>query len=267
MARPITRLAGRALGQILCQTPTVALLRHVALTAYRLEKRVREPEVMDDPGLEERRHFVALEGLARLNRLSAGARHLWPPIHRLAGQLGTDRLRLLDVATGGGGIPIGLWRRARRQGLNLEVTGVDVSPRAVRFARERAERCEADVSFAVWDALGDELPQGYDIVICSLFLHHLDDTQACRLLRAMAASARHLVLVSDLLRGTLNLLMVRFAARLVTRSDVVHLDGERSVRAAFREREVLALAEAAGLREATLNRCFPCRFLLAWRRS
>lgn len=242
------------------------MLRYGVLTAYRLEKRVREPEIMDDPGLEERRHFDALEGLARLNRLSAGARHLWPPIRRLAGQLGTDRLRVLDVATGSGDIPIALWRKARRGGLNLEVTGIDISPQAVHFARERAARHEADVSFAVGDALSDEPPQEYDVVISSQFLHHLDDTQACRLLRAMATSARHLVLVSDLRRSALNLLMVRIGAWLVTRSRVVHVDGARSVKAAFRPREVLALAKAAGLREATLTRCFPCRFLLAWRR-
>ena len=232
----------------------------------RLKERAREAEVMDDSGLEEHRHFRALEGLARLNRLSGGARHLWSPIRRLARQLGTDRLRLLDVATGGGDVPIDLWRRARRAGLNMEMLGIDVSPQAVRFARARAERLRADVRFAAADALADELPQGFDVVVCSLFLHHLDDSQASAVLRAMAAAARRLVLVSDLVRGALNLQMVRLAARLLTRSDVVHRDSVCSVRAAFNTREVLALAETAGLSEKTLKHCFPCRFLLTWRR-
>jgi hypothetical protein len=101
----------------------------------------------------------------------------------------------------------------------------------------------------------------------SLFLHHLDNGQAKRLLRAMAAAAGHLLVVNDLVRHAVTLMMVAVAARLVTRSDVVHVDASRSVRAGFTPSEIRRLARSAGLRGAAVRFCFPCWFLLSWRRS
>jgi len=240
--------------------------RSLILSAYSLDRRVVEPEVMDGADLVEEHHHAALEGLARLNFVGGSARFLWGPIRRLAKSLGRKRLRVLDVATGGGDVPLGLWRKSRRQGYQLDICGVDVSPRAVRFARQNAERHGADITFETADALADGLPAGYDVIVSSLFLHHLEDEHARRLLRAMGTAAEHLVIVNDLVRHGLNLLLVQVASRLVTRSGIVHVDGARSVRAAFTRQEVVELARAAGLDGASVEFCFPCRFLLTWSR-
>ena len=47
-------------------------------------------------------------------------------------------LRVLDVATGGGDVPIHLWSKARRAGLDLRIAGCDRNPSAVEFACRRA---------------------------------------------------------------------------------------------------------------------------------
>src|SRR5512140_901727 len=102
------------------------------------KSRIREPEIMDDPALDSGRHEAALRGLSRLNYLSGSARTIWPPMAALAQQLGRRQLRVLDVATGAGDVPVRLWRMARRAGLHLEILGLDASPRAVEFAAGRA---------------------------------------------------------------------------------------------------------------------------------
>jgi len=228
--------------------------------------RVREEEVMDRPELDQRLHEQALTGLARLNWLSGSVGLVWPPIAGLASQLRRP-LSVLDLATGGGDVPLGLWRRARRVGLDLEICGADVSPRAVEFARTRARHAGAGVRFIELNALDDELPRNFDVVVCSLFLHHLDDAGAVTLLAKMAASARHLVLVNDLVRSRLGWMAVYFATRLLTTSSVVWVDGPRSVRAAFTLEEARDLARAAGLAGCNVSRRWPCRMLLEWTRS
>ncbi len=229
-----------------------------------LSRRLR-PEVMDQPGLEPDRHRQALRGLRRLNFWSGSAGVLWPSLAALA--RGSPRpVRLLDLATGGGDVPICLWHKARRAGLPLVVEGCDVSPLAVEHATHEARRQGAEVRFFVADALAGDLPGGYDAVVCSLFLHHLTDEQAIALLRRMAAAAGRLVLVNDLERSRANLLMVRVATHLVSLSPVVHVDGPRSVEGAFTLEEARALAERAGLSGATVRRRWPCRFLLRWER-
>jgi Methyltransferase domain len=227
-----------------------------------LSRRLR-PEVMDQPGLDPGRHRQALRGLGRINFWSGSAGTLWPPLAALA-RASPRPVRALDLATGGGDVPIRLWHRARRAGLPLTVEGCDVSPVAVEHATRQAERRGAGVRFFVADALAGDLPGGYEAVFCSLFLHHLTEEQAAGLLRRMAAAAGRLVLVNDLVRGRAGLLLARVGTRLLSRSPVVHVDGPRSVEGAFTIAEARALAERAGLAGATVERRWPCRFLLNW---
>jgi SAM-dependent methyltransferase len=234
-------------------------------SVFDIAQRTREPELMDDPGLEERRHQGALRGLARINRWSCSAASLWRAL-RAGLHGGTGAARVLDVATGAGDIPIGLWRYARRRGWRLEIDGCDTSTRALDYARARAAARGSRVRFFQLDVLRDELPTGYDAVISSLFLHHLEDEQAVSVLRKMATSARTLVLVNDLRRDWLGFALAWCGSRTLTRSDVVHIDAPRSVQAAFTSAELHALAEGAGLGGATVRRCWPRRLLLVWRR-
>jgi SAM-dependent methyltransferase len=226
-----------------------------------LSQRRRRPEVMDQPGLCPRRHAAALRGLARLN-LFGSAGVLWPPLAELALRRPGKPLRVLDLATGGGDIPLRLWRRAREANIPLRIEGCDVSPFAVEQATAAAAEAGADVRFFVHDAVhGGPLP-GYDAAISSLFLHHLDEDEATTFLRLMADTGR-LVLVNDLARSASNFATVFVASRLVTMSPVVHVDALRSVEAAFTPEEALKLAERAGLSGAKVVRRWPCRFLLS----
>lgn len=221
---------------------------------------------MDDPALESDRHYSALRGLARLNRWTFVADMLWRRIKPLSRS--ADRpIRILDIATGAGDIPIALWRRAGRSQGSITIEGCDISPRAVEFATQRAAQAGAWVKFFRHDILAHDLPSDYDVVVSSLFLHHLSDSEAVVLLTRMRESAGQLAIVSDLVRGRSSYLMTLLGTRVLSRSDVVHTDGPLSVRAAFTRDEVLALAGAAGWNGCTIQRTWPCRLLLQWRRT
>src|SRR5215469_4349668 len=80
------------------------LLRSVA-------ERHRQPEIMDLPDLAVKRHFHALRGLERINRWSGSARLLWRPIFARLQNAPHEPWSMLDVATGGGDIPVQLWQK------------------------------------------------------------------------------------------------------------------------------------------------------------
>jgi 2-polyprenyl-3-methyl-5-hydroxy-6-metoxy-1,4-benzoquinol methylase len=233
-----------------------------------LSARNRQPELMDQPGLDETLHAHALRSLSRINWVSRTSAMIWKPIHNLALTTRARRpLRILDVACGGGDVAVGLAHRAARAGIPVKVDGCDINPVAIEHARGNAKRRQAkDVGFFQHDALNAPLPEGYDAVTCSLFLHHLDNTDAEQMLRSMGAAAGTIVVASDLLRNRLAYLMAVIACRVLTRSPIVHVDGPLSVAAAFTLDEARELAERAGLSGATTARYFPERFLLVWRR-
>ena len=232
-----------------------------------LRQRVMEPEDIDDPALEKEQLFGALRGLTTINFLSASAGSVWQPMVRLSRERKQARLRILDVATGGGDIPLALWRKAKRIGLRVEVLGVDISERALEFATRQCTGCGSDVRFEQRDILRDGLPEGFDVVVSSLFLHHLTNDQAGQMLAAAAAATRHLVLINDLRRGRYGLTLAYFAGHILSSSPVVRVDAIRSVRAAFTMQEALEMAERAGMKGATVQRRWPARYLLQWRKE
>jgi len=189
---------------------------------------------------------------------------MWPEIHDVVNSRPDGTCRVLDVATGAGDVPLALCVLAARQGLELQFTAIDISPHAIAYAKKRAGESGDSIEFRQCDALREEFPRAeFDIVICSLFLHHLEDDQAAMLLRKMHAAARRLVIVCDLRRCSRGLWLTRVASRVLTRSPVVHVDGPRSVRAAFTIEEARSVAQAAGWRDFQIKPVWPFRFLLS----
>ena len=231
-----------------------------------LAHRQRLPELMDQPGLDPDLHAEALVGLRRINAVSRSAASLFAPVLALARGLPPDAapMRLLDVACGGGDNALDLAALAQRHGLALSVEGCDISPQAVALSQARARERGLEASFFVADVLADSLPDRFDILVSSLFLHHLDTADAQTLLARLAASSRRLLLISDLLRTPLGYGLAWAGTQLLSRSRIVHIDGLLSVRGAFQMDEVAAMAERAGLQGVALRRCWPERFLLRW---
>ncbi|MDM7952104.1 MAG: methyltransferase domain-containing protein [Cyanobium sp. CZS 25K] len=231
-----------------------------------LAERQRQPEWMDEPGIDAAAHAQALEGLRRINGISGAVGSLFAPIRSLARERPGRSLRVLDLACGGGDNTIALAERARREGLPVRVDGCDLSPQAVAIAARRAAERDLQATFFQADALKDPLPDGYDVILCSLFLHHLEDDAAVDLLRRMGRASRSLVLVNDLIRSPLGYGLAWVGCRLLSRSPIVHFDGPVSVQGAFQLPEVRALANRAGLEGASVRRSWPERYLLCWRR-
>jgi len=223
--------------------------------------------MMDQPDLDVRQHRHALTALGRANAISRTAAALWPAVRDAASVVGARPLRVLDVACGGGHVVVSLARRAAIEGIPLDVTGCDVSPVAIECARTLAERASVTkVRFVRADALRDPMPDGIDVMLCTLFLHHLTDVDAAMLLRRMRDAAGQMVVVSDLRRTRLGYCFTWVGCRLLSRSRVFHVDGTRSVAAALTTDEARAMAERAQLTGAQISEIWPQRWLLVWRR-
>ena len=231
-----------------------------------LSSRHLTPELMDDPSLDERRHRRALSALRRLNRLSAADAIVWMPLRQLARVPGHPPLRVLDLATGSGDIPLALARRARAAALPMVIDGCDVAELPLSIARERAKASGHPGRFFRLDVLRERLPD-YDVVMCSLFMHHLGNDEVVEVLYKMRCSAKRMVLVSDLRRCRAGYMLAAACSRVFTRSDVARVDALKSVRAAFTTGEFADLAAEAGLDAAVIEPVLPCRFRLVWRRE
>jgi 2-polyprenyl-3-methyl-5-hydroxy-6-metoxy-1,4-benzoquinol methylase len=230
-----------------------------------LSQRRLQSELMDDPALDPRRHHGALRALETINALSWSAGRIWKEVLRLS-RTRDQPIRVLDLACGGGDIVHALQRRAASAGLSVEIHGCDRSRVALDFARARKTQRGPAIEFFELDLLDSPLPDDYDLLCCSLFFHHLRREDLVDLLTRMSRAAPA-VFAQDLLRTSVGHLLARVALHVFTTSDVARVDGLRSVEGAFTLTEIAEIAETAGLRGVDIQRCWPQRFSMSWRRD
>jgi 2-polyprenyl-3-methyl-5-hydroxy-6-metoxy-1,4-benzoquinol methylase len=230
------------------------------------------PEIMDEPGIDPAAHVEALAGLRRINRASHTVERMARPIWQFAQAHRLARLSLLDIACGGGDVPIGVAGELQRRGIAVELTLLDRSLTAIAQAESAARARGITCRGVVADA-GTELPgllpaESFDVVTNSLFLHHLPDEPAVIwLLAGMRLLARRLVVISDLRRSLGGYLGAWIGCRVLSRSAIVHHDGPVSVRAAWSAAELRSLANQADMADAEIVRCPPWRMMLMWKRN
>jgi 2-polyprenyl-3-methyl-5-hydroxy-6-metoxy-1,4-benzoquinol methylase len=221
------------------------------------------PELMDATSIGIEEHRQALDGLARINRWTGSAKIFQPSLRKIYQSLNRP-LRVLDVATGSGDIPVSLAKWSNDSAFSIEWAGCDLRGTAIDLAKQRARSAHVPVTFFVHDSLNEPLPTGYDVVITSLFLHHLSRKDVITLVSEMARVASHAVIISDLSRSRFNYSCVWLASHLLSRSPIVHFDGPASVQSAWTPAEIIAIAHESGLKKVSVESRFPCRWLMTW---
>src|SRR2546423_4091250 len=154
------------------------------------------------------------------------------------------QMRVLDLATGSGDIPRLIVDYARRVGGTVAVDAVDQQRSTLAIARELSA-AYAEIEFIEANILSFER-EPYDIVLCSLALHHFAEADAVALLRRCRELSREYVLVSDLRRGWLARWGVYLLTALFFREPMTRTDARLSAERAFSFAEFRSLGERAG---------------------
>lgn len=225
-----------------------------------LSVRRLQPELMDSPDVDVKAHEQALRGLRRINAVSRAACAIWEPIRKLAKENIHPPLRILDVASGSGDVAIQIKQKSEKEKIPVIITGCDKSETAVQCARKNAASVKVNVEFFQFDIFQDVLPAVYDVIMCSLFLHHLTREEALGWLKTLKNSGVKTVIINDLERSVPGFVAAFIGSRMLTRSPIVHFDAVQSVRNAFSVSEMKELAAEAGWKNFTIRKIWPFRF-------
>jgi len=157
------------------------------------------------------------------------------------------QVKVLDVATGSADIPAAIVRWARRYGINVAVTAVDLNPLAVREACTFANKYP-EITVSVADGLSLPFEDGsFDIVVCNKTLHHLGKDDTIRLLKEVNRVTSGGYIIMDLRRSWVAWGLITMITKIFTRNRLTKYDGPMSVLRSYTVPEVDALAESAGL--------------------
>jgi SAM-dependent methyltransferase len=215
-----------------------------------------EPELMDRPQPVSEELETDLLNLVSLNRYFGSHRLVRSFLRQWIAP--GQPYRILDLATGAGDIPRLIADWARERDISVRIDAVDANPSTLEIAGKHSAGYP-EIEFVRDDVLTYDSPLTYDLVCCSLALHHFSREDATRLLRRCRALSHRFVLVADLERCAATLASVYAVTALIYREPMTQFDGRLSARRAFSFAELQALAEEAGWKDFGHKRFLFCR--------
>lgn len=211
-------------------------------------QRSDEKELMDAEGISFEEFHDCLEGLERINYLTLAYRPTlqwlrpWVENHK--------RLFVLDVASGGGDMLRQIakqWPAHFTPNSGYRMVGVDLNPWSKKSAELWPQPSAA--SYITGNVFAFEPSQPIDIVISSLFTHHLTDSQIVDFLRWMDSHASKGWFINDLHRHPIPYYFIKTATALFSRNRLIRNDAAVSVARALTVADWQRLIDKAGLEE------------------
>jgi ubiquinone/menaquinone biosynthesis C-methylase UbiE len=201
-------------------------------------KRVDAPEILDSDACSPREAQAVLAVLGRVNRWFGGVATTQKMVSRVAQAAGVKRLSLLEVAAGSGELPRIIRQKLARRGISLDVTLLDIAHCHLPGSEYAVGNNANHNLRTVGDALRLPFKDGaFDVVSCSLFVHHLQPQQVQQFVREALRVCRRAVLMNDLVRHPLHF-AAAYAGFPIMLNRVAWLDGLTSVRRAYVPKEI-----------------------------
>lgn len=154
------------------------------------------------------------------------------------------RLRIVDLATGSGDIPRLVADHGRNVGAQLQIDALDRQPATLAIGKKLSADYP-EIAFVEGNILEWNASERYDLVLCTLALHHFGETDAVRVLERCRELSRKFVLVSDLRRGWFLSAGVWLLTEFIFREPMTKFDGRMSAARAFSFSEMHELAARA----------------------
>jgi SAM-dependent methyltransferase len=207
------------------------------------------PELMDTEVVTFEDFRECLQQLARDNAVMLGHRPTIAYLERLRRQGRFERnepVRIVDIGSGYGDMLREIDRWADKRGVRVALEGVDINPWSARAAEE-VTAPGRPITWVTQNLFDYEPPGGIDIVISSLFTHHLHDPMLVRFVAWMEERARMAWLINDLHRHRVPYTAVKLGFRVLRRHRFMQHDGPVSFASAFRRADWERTLASAGV--------------------
>jgi SAM-dependent methyltransferase len=218
-------------------------------TRYRSEA----PEIMDDFSMEGEILRDALDKIAAINKLLGGNKVTLEGVKLLTRmQAAATVISILDVGCGNGDMLRTLADYARGTGLRFKLHGIDANAFTIHHA-EQLSADYAEISYSSKDIFDYDLPERYDIILCTLTLHHFKDPQLLELMQYFKNQSRLGVVVNDLHRSALAYYLFKLICTLFGLNDMSREDGLVSILRGFKRQDLQGYSRALQLKKYSIR--------------
>jgi SAM-dependent methyltransferase len=223
--------------------------------------RSSEKELLDETDIQPELLFKNLRELDILNRTTGGHAITLEGIKQLV----TDHNRLyhiIDLGCGSGDSLRAIAGWAGKNNYKVQLTGVDMNASVIEYLRMHCSSYP-EITGMVSD-YREFLNRNtsVDIVVCSLFCHHLDENELIKLFTWFNEKVTTGFVINDLQRNWMAYYSAWVFTRLFNGTILAKNDGPVSVLRAFKASELKFLLEKAHIKEYTIQQKRFFRFLI-----
>jgi len=219
-------------------------------TKYRTE----EIEIMDDFSLQSEELIGALDQIASINQLLGGNKLTLHGIKELLKNTDTSKtITIADIGCGNGDMLRMLAKYGKKQNLSFKLIGIDANAFTIDYAKKLSKDF-SNIEYLCMDIFSEDFNQlQYDIVLCTLTLHHFTTNQIDEIMNVLNKNASIGIVVNDLHRSKIAYRLFELISVVFNLNKMSRNDGLISILKGFKKNELEHFSEKLNLKNYSIN--------------
>jgi 2-polyprenyl-3-methyl-5-hydroxy-6-metoxy-1,4-benzoquinol methylase len=215
--------------------------------------RTEADEIMDDFQLQGPELLDALDKIAFINKILGGNQLTVQGLQKLLAASTLDKVTIVDVGCGNGDMLRVLADGVIKKGVKLELIGIDANPHTIAYAKELSEK-HPNIRYRCADIFSESFSEmNYDILLCTLTLHHFKNNDIVYLLSIFCQQARLGVVINDLQRSRLAYRLFQLFSVVFKLNPMSREDGLTSILRGFTKKELVIFSKKIKVSKQTIQ--------------
>lgn len=219
-------------------------------------RRSEESEIMDNFSMEGEILRDALDKIASINRLLGGNKVTLQGVKTLiknSSRNSSKEITILDVGCGNGDMLRTLADYALKNNLHFKLIGIDANNYTIGHAQQLSKNYP-NISYVCADIFNEIEQHGtYDVILCTLTLHHFKDADILKLMNSFRNQAELGVVVNDLHRSAIAYYLFTAICFVFRLNKMSKDDGLVSILRGFKKADLLSYSKALNFKEYTVK--------------
>lgn len=222
--------------------------------AINTKYRTQETEIMDDFLLEGEELKAALDQIARINQLLGGNNLTLNGTKKLLKKANLSKtITIADIGCGNGDMLRMLASYGKKNNINFKLIGVDANAFTINYARKLSTEY-SNIEYLCVDIFSEDFASlTYDIVLCTLTLHHFKNEQILNIITTFNKNAAIGIVINDLHRSKLAYRLFEIICIVFKLKKMSREDGLISILRGFKKKELEEFSKKLNLKNYTIS--------------
>ncbi|WP_291104125.1 MULTISPECIES: methyltransferase domain-containing protein [unclassified Flavobacterium] len=208
------------------------------------KSRTDKPESMDDFAMEGEILRDTLDKIAKINQFLGGNKLTLQGVQSLIAYIPqSTEITIVDIGCGNGDMLRLLADYGLKNDLKFQLIGIDANNFTINHARKLSTNYP-NISYQWEDVFNKSFSElRYDIVLCTLTLHHFKDKEIIQLITVFNTNSRIGIVINDLQRNAIAYRLFQALCFVFQLNKMAREDGLTSILRGFKKEELVHFSE------------------------